>query len=767
MYDLVFLHPPSSFKKLVYPLSGLFESSTGTTDLLTMIPVGFLSLANELHTNGYKTAIVNVAKLIQQVRDGTKDRLPDFLDDYPAAVYGIDLHWAAHAPGALELANMCKQRHPDSFVLLGGITATYFADEILQDYLYIDGIVQGECDGHITHILQALEVRADTLHHVPNLAWRLNGEIRKNPVLAPVIEQVDYLDTHHLVYPGADLDNLEREALVLNLPVVRGCSMDCLFCGGSRYAYQNFLHRDAVEMLPVDLVLEHVRRAWTAGIKAVKLFGDIRLGGNDYVDRLLDGFGSLEEKPIIFLELFWPASRDFLVAWKTVSLQLFLTLSPESSHPDLRRIQKKGYSNDDLLEQAKWYRELDVIGWFCFAYLLPGHTPESLAGELDFIEELLIVNPDVGIMMQPYLFVDPGSKLFESPKEFGFTITMRTLREIRSGLDRAYWYYSIGYSTEHFSAHGFHCSILDVSRRKAWIYYKNGRLSARDLLKTMKNTELHRRIGDLLVNSPDLTDEELHRTIKGLFPDFLRRSNSNLLLRPFFGHARQYSTPSSMLYDSFPVILELAVRQDQERLEFVHQTLDEWIGSHMPLLVDSYETGTLPMDLLSLWAHFLEELDMPADFLECLTRFEWELYRLLAFREPKIQGGTAVQGGLIKRYPYELTSIERLVEPIIQNRKAPDPQETHYFFDIKRRSVLVFNFNPVLPEEHSGKYLVRELSKTERILVKTDAMVKRTISLVQQTPDPFGPRIVFQGDSFSIEQLGKIVPSIEPQVTGR
>jgi hypothetical protein len=37
-----------------------------------------------------------------------------------APVFGIDLHWLKHANGALGIAELVKQIHPDTKVLLGG-----------------------------------------------------------------------------------------------------------------------------------------------------------------------------------------------------------------------------------------------------------------------------------------------------------------------------------------------------------------------------------------------------------------------------------------------------------------------------------------------------------------------------------------------------------------------------------------------------------------------------------------------------------------------
>ena len=49
--------------------------------------------------------------------------------------FGIDLHWMAHVQGALALAEIIKRFHPNTPVILGGLSATYYHEEILVNIL--------------------------------------------------------------------------------------------------------------------------------------------------------------------------------------------------------------------------------------------------------------------------------------------------------------------------------------------------------------------------------------------------------------------------------------------------------------------------------------------------------------------------------------------------------------------------------------------------------------------------------------------------------
>jgi len=94
-----------------------------------MYPLGCFALQRALRQRGLRCEIVNVASLMLQHEDLDVDRLLARLE---APIYGIDLHWMAHSHGALELAARVKAIHPDALTLLGGISATLYAEELIR-----------------------------------------------------------------------------------------------------------------------------------------------------------------------------------------------------------------------------------------------------------------------------------------------------------------------------------------------------------------------------------------------------------------------------------------------------------------------------------------------------------------------------------------------------------------------------------------------------------------------------------------------------------
>ena len=59
------------------------------------------------------------------------------------AAFGIDLHWLPHAHGALAVAEMVKRHHPDTPIIFGGFSATYFHEELIR-YPFVDFVIRGD-----------------------------------------------------------------------------------------------------------------------------------------------------------------------------------------------------------------------------------------------------------------------------------------------------------------------------------------------------------------------------------------------------------------------------------------------------------------------------------------------------------------------------------------------------------------------------------------------------------------------------------------------
>ena len=135
MPDLILLHAPSVYdfrkKTILYgPVSDLIPSTTA----FEMYPIGFASMVDYLTRAGYSVRILNLA--VRMLNDKNFDA-EIAIKHLKAPLFGIDLHWLLHSHGAIEIAKLVKKYHPESKVIFGGLSSSYYFKQLM-DYEEID-----------------------------------------------------------------------------------------------------------------------------------------------------------------------------------------------------------------------------------------------------------------------------------------------------------------------------------------------------------------------------------------------------------------------------------------------------------------------------------------------------------------------------------------------------------------------------------------------------------------------------------------------------
>ncbi len=158
--DLILLHPPTLYDFRNRPgIHGPISDVVPSTPIFEMYPIGFASLSEYLERHGLKVRIINVA--MKMLKDEKFDVERLIQKNKPVA-FGIDLHWMAHVQGALALAEIIKRFHPSTPVILGGLSATYYHEEILGQYPFIDFVVRGDStEKPLLQLIQAIKTGND------------------------------------------------------------------------------------------------------------------------------------------------------------------------------------------------------------------------------------------------------------------------------------------------------------------------------------------------------------------------------------------------------------------------------------------------------------------------------------------------------------------------------------------------------------------------------------------------------------------------------
>ena len=451
--DLALIHAPGYYdfrKKKTHwgPISDVVPSY----QIFDMIPYGFLTLTSYLMKQGFKVRIVNLAaKMVMSDRfDAEKE-----IRKLEADAYGIDLHWLPTAQGALEVARLVKKHHPESPVILGGLSSTYFAREIIESYPFVDYVLMGDTTEEPLRML--LERIGKDVGEVPNLAYRDRG-FKMNPMTYVP----DSLDEFTVDY-GLIIKSALRGGISLSLPFanffrepigcvisLKGCAFNCITCGGSSFAYRCSFGRKRLARKSTKAVFEEFKSLTSYFRIPIFFIGDPRLFEDFHeLSRLIR-----EEKvdnELIF-EFFAPPPRELLEEVKRAGGSL-IQLSPESPDEYVRRALGRPYGNHELMKFVEealdiGFRRLDLY----FMLGLPEQTPDMALDVAKFLEGIYLNHPDSKERLTAFQaplapFVDPGSLAFEHPELYGYRLRFRTLEEHRRALEAKSWIDVLNYET--------------------------------------------------------------------------------------------------------------------------------------------------------------------------------------------------------------------------------------------------------------------------------------------------------------------------------
>lgn len=485
--DLLLLHPPSVYdfrrRAILYgPVSDLIPSSP----VFEMYPLGFLTMTDYLVERGLRVRIVNLA--LHMMNDPRFD-VAAFLARLRPRAVGIDLHWLPHAHGSLEIAKLVKEVHPDVPVIFGGLSSTYFHEELIRrpevDFVLRGDSIEPPLYDLLTHLRAG-----QPPHDVPNLTWKEGGEVRVNPFTF-VPQTLDYVNLApqrivNMVVRYRDL----RSVLPFNgwwqnpitaVFTAKGCAQGCVTCGASRQACALLnlrggpIHRSARNLVQNMIDISRISRG------PIFLVGDLRQISDDYAHEVLNLLRAANLANEIVFELFSMPPPEYLAVIDRSVQNWSLELSPESHDPQIRRRQDETetYANDEMeavIRQALSLRchRVDVF----FMIGLPHQTKESVLESIGYCERLFQISDSrLSCFISPMgPFLDPASRAFEAPEEHGYRLFARTLEEHRQLLVKPSWSRILNYETEWMSRDELGAVTYDAAEALNALKLRYGRI---------------------------------------------------------------------------------------------------------------------------------------------------------------------------------------------------------------------------------------------------------------------------------------------------
>ncbi|MCF8095103.1 MAG: radical SAM protein [Desulfobacteraceae bacterium] len=459
-YDIILIHPPAIYDFRRRPLfpGAMGQSVEGIQ--FNKVPIGMLSIAEYLDRHGYRVIIDNLCDRMINVPGFDVEK---HLKSCSARIYAVGLNFQQHSQGAVEIARLCKSLHPNSHVIMGGMTATRFHEEIIEKYPFIDAVVRGEAEKPMLQLVRACEEH-DRLTDTPNLTYRNdNGSIRTTPLM-PASQDLDE-------YEYVRFDLLEPKTSICppdsnsrwSLAVCRGCIYNCAICGGSAYAYKKYFGMKRPAFRSPDRLVADMKKLNDQGIYTIGLYQDPRMAGKKYWQELAAALA--REKPNIerlSLDLLAPADEEFVREFSRTGQRIIFHLCPDTGCDEVRRQLGRRYSNDEVIETIKLCHKYHIPVTNFFSVGLAGETEQNVRQTWDLWSRLDELNyeammkgcfggdsdnsPSFGQVLGS-IVLDPGSPAFDEPEKYGYKLLYNNLEEYIQGLAQPFWHHWLNYET--------------------------------------------------------------------------------------------------------------------------------------------------------------------------------------------------------------------------------------------------------------------------------------------------------------------------------
>ncbi len=402
-----------------------------------LFPMGIIGLINLLKENNLPVKGLNYA---MEIDSNPYFDLELWLKNEPEArVILIDLHWYEHCFGTIEVADICKKVLPEVPVVLGGLTATWFAKEILENFSSVDFIIRGDGEIPLYQLVKQILTNEMKPAQIPNLSYKEADMIVENPLSYTAVSQdldrldfvnLDFLQNHRLYYKyqSAEFDIVTSHWLCLG----RGCRIDCSFCGGGRNAHKILAGRDRIVLRSIHRVIEDIDRLYTMGIDQVSLSHDPAFLGKPYWSEFSREMKKKNFKMGIYNEFFQLPTREFLKEFVdcVVIPHSRAIFSPLSGSEQVRRFNGKLFTNSEFFETLSFLKKYSFPVTVFFSINLPQEDNKTFGKTIQMAQEILDFYPRELLNIANICHtLDPCSPMSLKPGKFFIDTHMKSFMD--------------------------------------------------------------------------------------------------------------------------------------------------------------------------------------------------------------------------------------------------------------------------------------------------------------------------------------------------
>jgi radical SAM superfamily enzyme YgiQ (UPF0313 family) len=444
MSDCLLVHVPK-FQNRYRPL-GNYTSTQ-------WMALGIFALADAVRSAGCSVRILHAG--LERMLD-PRFTLASYLRAHPTPVVAFSIHFHQQLHDSLAAARRLKAALPDVFIVAGGLSATYFAEDMLRQFPAVDAVVAGEGERALAQLVAAIRQGRRDLSDVPNLLWRREGQIVRNAATyvasAEDLDALNFTDLslleHHdrfvempkiatrlrlppaLRWKVSRVLSQKKRRIYHALPVGRGCTVNCCYCGGGVAAHRQLNHRIGALFRSPTRVLESMRQLKSFGYHGAYVSFDPRPRSDAYYQAL---FRLIREERIAFDLPFsaWAVpSREFIEQYaQTFTPHSWIAISPETGSEELRRkVRGVYFSNDELLEALRTAERVGVRTEVFFSLGLPFETRKDFEETLRLRDRIAreFRHADASAFA---VEAEPAAPWCLDPERYGIHLVRRTLSD--------------------------------------------------------------------------------------------------------------------------------------------------------------------------------------------------------------------------------------------------------------------------------------------------------------------------------------------------
>ncbi len=456
--DVLLLHVPK-LRNYSKPL--------GAFSFILYPPIGLLGLADYLIQNQRTAKIIHLGVEQHLANPFSIDKI---ISEHRPTIVGLDLHWHFQSYDVIEVARQIKQAHPEVQILLGGFTASLFADEILRNFPFIDFVIRGDAEVPLLELVHHHDSDG-RYNNIPNLSYRGDAGPVHNATTyiadEAMLDSICFTDFTLMKDYQCFIDSFARyirldasserfQRLLISrhssYPVYigRGCAHNCSFCGGGHEVHALIGGRRCVTLRSAASVVASIRDLVRFGFEFACFTSDAVPPhlADDYYIGIFDELTRLKLPIHVEVERNVLPSLRFIESFSRLpGKHSFITLSPHTQNENLRAANGlQRYTNqalEDCLDQMAVH---GVKSRVCFTCGLPFETRDDLERMVHYQKRLKKRYRKVHIKTC-LIEIEPGSRMSRAPLNYGLELERVSFAD--------YYHYHSQPANNHWRAMGY------------------------------------------------------------------------------------------------------------------------------------------------------------------------------------------------------------------------------------------------------------------------------------------------------------------------